>query len=94
MNKYKPADFAPNYGIFFFVARIERARRKKIEKITLWVKANPALGLSVSLQDLVENEFAAITTHKFEAEFKAKRLGIWSNFGWHTLTLVKFRMFK
>ncbi|BAW18192.1 terminase large subunit [Mycoplasmopsis bovigenitalium] len=75
-----PQTIHPNYGIFLFCAELDEQDIENWKNSDLWVKANPALGLSVSLQDL-ENEFAAITTAQAEAEFKAKRLGIWSNIG-------------
>ncbi|MCS4536739.1 terminase large subunit [Mycoplasma sp. CSL7475-4] len=75
-----PDTIHPNFAIFLFCAELDEQDIDNWRDSSLWIKANPGLGVSVSLDDLI-SEYATITTAQAEAEFKAKRLGIWSNTG-------------
>ncbi|QJR43628.1 terminase large subunit [Mycoplasma miroungigenitalium] len=75
-----PDTIHPNFAIFLFCAELDEADIDNWQDSSLWKKANPGLGVSVSLDDLLA-EYATITSAQAEAEFKAKRLGIWSNSG-------------
>ncbi|WGI36489.1 terminase TerL endonuclease subunit [Mesomycoplasma lagogenitalium] len=72
----EPETIHPNYSIFLFCAELDEEDLENWKDFKLWKKANPGLDITVGLEDL-KKELAAITSSVAEAEFKAKRLGIW-----------------
>lgn len=65
-----------NFDIFLWAAELDAEDYENWQDDSLWVKANPGLGISVSLQDL-KSEYNKITDTSAEIEFKVKRLGMW-----------------
>lgn len=73
-----PESLHPNFNIFIFCAELDEDDYDNWQDTKLWAKANPGLNVTVSLEALV-SEFNAITNAQAEAEFKAKRLGMWTS---------------
>ncbi|MBN0919425.1 terminase TerL endonuclease subunit [[Mycoplasma] gypis] len=73
-----PEKVDENYNIFLFAAELDEEDIKDWQNPKNWIKANPGLGVTVSLEDL-QKEYAQITTVSAANEFKVKRLGIWVN---------------
>lgn len=71
-----PNKIHENYHIFLFAAELDENDILDWGNENLWIKANPGLGISVSLKDL-KQEFSQITTKQAEMEFMTKRLGVW-----------------
>ncbi|UWD34062.1 terminase TerL endonuclease subunit [Mesomycoplasma molare] len=75
-----PETIHKNYSIFLFCAELDEEDWEQWDNPDLWKKANPGLGITVSLDDL-KDEHSKITSLQAQAEFKIKRLGIWVNTG-------------
>lgn len=71
-----PSTIEKNYDIFLWAAELDAEDYEDWKNPDLWIKANPNLNVSVSL-DQLKAEFNKITSHKEEVEFKTKRLGMW-----------------
>ena len=65
-----------NYDVFLFAAELDEEDYDDWQNPNNWIKANPNLNTSVSLEQL-KQEFNKISSHKDEVEFKTKRLGMW-----------------
>lgn len=76
-----PETIHPNYSVFLFCAELDEEDWDNWKDDSLWIKANPGLGITVGLKDL-KDEFSKITSSQAEAEFKIKRLGMWMNSGY------------
>lgn len=73
-----PNELLPYYDIFLWAAELDDEDYDNWEDSSLWVKANPNLGVSVSLEQL-KQEFYKIDNKQSEIEFQTKRLGMWVN---------------
>lgn len=65
-----------NNDIFLFCAELDEEDYANWRDKNLWIKSNPNLNISVSLEQL-EQEFNKISSAEEEVEFKTKRLGMW-----------------
>ncbi|VEU66205.1 Phage terminase-like protein, large subunit [Mesomycoplasma conjunctivae] len=65
----------PTFSVFLWAAELDKEDYNNWEDESLWIKANPALGISVSL-DKLRQEYSLITSIASENEFKIKRLGM------------------
>lgn len=72
----KPEELHKNASIFLFCAELDLEDYDNWRNPALWIKANPNLHVSVSLDDLLD-EFNKIDSIASEIEFKIKRLGMW-----------------
>ena len=72
----KPHELHKNASIFLFCAELDLEDYDDWKNPNLWIKANPNLHVSVSLDDLID-EFNKIDSIASEIEFKIKRLGMW-----------------
>lgn len=71
-----PMQVHKNYSIFLFCAELDLEDYDNWEDPSNWIKANPNLGVSIMLKDLVD-EYNQISSLSTEIEFKIKRLGMW-----------------
>lgn len=71
-----PYELHKNASVFLFCAELDYEDYEDWKNPDLWIKANPNLHVSVSLEDLLD-EFNRIDSVASEVEFKIKRLGMW-----------------
>jgi len=72
----RPDELARNPSIFLFCSELDADEYENWRNPELWYQANPALGVSVSLEDIM-NEYHSITSPSSEIEFQLKRVGMW-----------------
>lgn len=73
-----PHTMSPNFDIFLWCAELDKEDYSNWEDPNLWIKANPNMGVSVSMDQLL-SEFHKLDSYRAEVEFKSKRLGMWVN---------------
>lgn len=73
-----PEKLLPNFDVFLWAAELDDEDYDNWEDSSLWIKANPNLGVSVSLDQLIQ-EYHKIDSKQSEIEFQTKRLGMWVN---------------
>lgn len=71
-----PGNLDKNYDIFLWAAELDEEDYDNWRDEKLWIKANPNLNTSVSL-DQLKAEYDKISSYQEEVEFKTKRLGMW-----------------
>lgn len=72
----EPWELNKNCDIFLWCAELDEEDYDNWRDSNLWVKANPNLGVSVSLDQLI-SEYNKIDSKQSEIEFQTKRLGMW-----------------
>ena len=72
-----PAVLDENYDVFLWAAEIDDEDYENWRDPALWAKANPNLGVSVTLEQL-KSEFNKIMDRKSQVEFQTKRVGMWA----------------
>lgn len=73
-----PNKLLPNFDVFLWAAELDDEDYDNWQNTSLWIKANPNLGVSVSLEQLIQ-EYNKIDNKQSEIEFQTKRLGMWIN---------------
>jgi len=73
----KPEELNINFDVFLWAAELDDDDYENWRDPKLWIKANPNLGVSVTLAQL-KSEFNKILDRKSEVEFKTKRVGMWA----------------